>query len=80
MRLLCPKRHLIDNVDVIDGKVIPRGVPRGLTWGHAAPQDITCVRAQCRRCKYDRSVDYRTLCAEVARAATRGDPEYRMTW
>ncbi len=62
---------LIASVDITDGKVIPRGQHHGLSWGFAGNLGISCIRARCRKCKYDGSTDYAVLCAELA-AAVRG--------
>ena len=79
IRVLCPKGHFIANVDINEnGHAIPRGIRHGLTWGYAADLDLSCIRAHCRRCGYDGSVDYGVLCREVAHAVASGDAEYRL--
>jgi len=59
-------------VEITDGKVIPRGQHHGLSWGFAGNLGISCIRARCRRCKYDGSTDYTVLCAELAAAEAAG--------
>ena len=79
MRLLCPKGHFIADMDINEnGHIIPRGLRHGLSWGYAPKLDLSCIRAQCRRCGYDGSVDYGMLCADVAQAVVSGDAEYRL--
>lgn len=78
-RLLCPRGHLIATVDIRDGRIDPRGTNHGLSWGHNPKRDITDLRATCRRCTYDASVNYATLCSEVIAAVAAGHVEYRLT-
>jgi hypothetical protein len=88
LRLLCPRGHFIASVDITpDGGIIPHWTkPRrndrveyGLLWGYAQKQDLSCIRARCRRCGYDGSVDYAVLCAELAATASAGEVEHRLT-
>jgi hypothetical protein len=76
----CPKGHFIATVNVTDDGIIPRGTRHGLVWDYAPTQDITRVHARClsRHCTYDGSLDYRTLCAELAAATARGDTKHRL--
>lgn len=77
----CPKGHFIATVNVTDdGLDILRPDRCGLVWLYAPRPRITRVHARClnRYCKYDGSLNYRALCAELARAVARGDTKYRL--
>lgn len=77
--LLCPRGHLIAKVDIRDDTIVPRGTNHGLSWGYNSKQNISDVRAKCRHCTYDASVNYATLCSEVIAAVAAGHVEYRLT-
>lgn len=80
IRLCCPRGHFIADVNINGkGHVIPRGVRHGLSWGYNPDRDISCIRAQCRRCGYDASLDYVVLCTDVGAAAAAGHAEHRLT-
>ncbi len=80
IRVLCPRGHFIADVDVVAGNVIPRGLRHGLSWDYAPDHNITRVRARCPRCKYDGSIDYAVLCAEVAQAAAARHAQHRLAF
>lgn len=87
MRVYCPRGHRIADVDVTDsGLDIHVSGPAwhgncGLVWLYAHSQRVTRVHAHCfaPRCRYDGSMDYRVLWAELAAAAARGERKYKLT-
>lgn len=50
----------------------PSGQHHGPSWGFAGNLGISCIRARCRKRKYDGSTDYTVLCAELAAAEAAG--------
>ncbi len=71
MRVLCPRGHSLHRWTSQTARSSRAGQHHGLSWGFAGNLGISCIRARCRKCKYDGSTDYAVLCAELA-AAVRG--------
>lgn len=81
IKALCPLcEHYIAKVDIIDGKIIPRGLRHGLSFDYAPSEGITRIRAKCRksRCDYDGSADYGVLRDALLAAAAEGHAEYKL--
>jgi hypothetical protein len=71
-------------VDIVDDKVVPRGLEHGLGWTWVEAEDVSRLRLTCSTCWYDVTtessalVDYLALRDELTEAIAAGHTEHKV--